>query len=532
MPNKDKYHLLYAILINAALFTLFLLFTHPIYDTNEDVYILYRLSGGFGTAPTELLHYNYGMHPYLGLLLKNLFELTNEVNWYTIALLLSHFIACTVLLFHILSRYKPLTGITAYLLLFIVFECQLLLTLNFSNSSLLLGCAGFIILAQYAKAGNRNYALLIGAGTCIVLASFFRVHVLVVAAVIAAPFLVLLAVKQKRISTFVTIMIIAGIVLFFNQLQQGYYNRHIPNWKKEEAYRQHIYRFYNNFTLYTPSAGEKWFTENGLIQNGLSIDTSFLSASKLNAMYTELNSRKRIQPAAEPGGKNWIWINNRIFLFSFLLLLTFPAFNRRLAFIAALTALLYISGYIWLLYNLKTSGYLLTGAALFFITMVLLFGSERKASRRLFDTVRISIAILLMTWGIVRIYKVDQKNRLDNQKFVAIQQELQSYPNQLFINTPTGLPFQKYYIFHTPKNFPLTNLLENEFFLHGDYRQYFTRLGINYFAELPKVNMILFLGDRIPALENYFNTVAGKPVKVIGEAEGLNTVNAYRILYK
>ena len=66
--------LLCASLFTLFLFMLFLFLVKPIYDTGEDVYILYLLSGGFGNSPTELLHYNHGLHPYLGYLLKTLFD--------------------------------------------------------------------------------------------------------------------------------------------------------------------------------------------------------------------------------------------------------------------------------------------------------------------------------------------------------------------------------------------------------------------------------------------------------------------------
>ncbi|HUR09954.1 MAG TPA: hypothetical protein VM012_01210, partial [Flavitalea sp.] len=63
--------IIYSLLLNLFLFAIILIFSHPIYNTDEDVYVAYFLGGGFG-EPTALLHYNYGMHPLLGLTLKTL----------------------------------------------------------------------------------------------------------------------------------------------------------------------------------------------------------------------------------------------------------------------------------------------------------------------------------------------------------------------------------------------------------------------------------------------------------------------------
>ena len=79
-----------ALLINIILFSGLFAFAFPIYNSGDDVFLLYTLSGGFGQPPTELLHYQYGMHPYLGLLLKNLFIQYPGFNWYSLLLSLSH----------------------------------------------------------------------------------------------------------------------------------------------------------------------------------------------------------------------------------------------------------------------------------------------------------------------------------------------------------------------------------------------------------------------------------------------------------
>src|SRR5947207_6623883 len=90
--KKDSSVIIIAVFLNLLVFAFILICTKPIYDTNEDVYILYLLSGSFGFAPTELLHYNYGLHPLLGWILKNLFLLDKIFNCYGVNYLLFHFL--------------------------------------------------------------------------------------------------------------------------------------------------------------------------------------------------------------------------------------------------------------------------------------------------------------------------------------------------------------------------------------------------------------------------------------------------------
>jgi len=65
--------LLCASLFNLLLFLVFLFLIKPIYDIEVEVYVLYLLSGGFGNSPTKYLHYDQGMDPYPGYLLKSIF---------------------------------------------------------------------------------------------------------------------------------------------------------------------------------------------------------------------------------------------------------------------------------------------------------------------------------------------------------------------------------------------------------------------------------------------------------------------------
>src|SRR6478609_1579100 len=115
MKNYEQ-KLIASLLLHLALFFTFLFFVKPIYNTEEDVYILYMLSGSFGNPATFLLHYNHGIHPLLGVMIKNLFELTSVVNWYSIILLFFHYLSCSIIFFQLISKTQKIIFTLLYIL--------------------------------------------------------------------------------------------------------------------------------------------------------------------------------------------------------------------------------------------------------------------------------------------------------------------------------------------------------------------------------------------------------------------------------
>ena len=49
-------------------------FLFPLFNSGDDVFLMYTLAGGYGETPTNLLHYNHVWHPILGWVVKTLFE--------------------------------------------------------------------------------------------------------------------------------------------------------------------------------------------------------------------------------------------------------------------------------------------------------------------------------------------------------------------------------------------------------------------------------------------------------------------------
>ena len=103
------------------------LFLFPIFNSGDDVFLLYTLAGGYGEAPTNLLHYNHVWHPLLGWVMKSLFESIPFVNWYTVLLMGLQFVSSIIFLFYLFRIFRFGTALILYLIFFYFIELSLFL---------------------------------------------------------------------------------------------------------------------------------------------------------------------------------------------------------------------------------------------------------------------------------------------------------------------------------------------------------------------------------------------------------------------
>jgi hypothetical protein len=514
-------------LINFILFTVIIWFTHPIYDTNEDVYILYQLSGGFGLPPTELLHYNYGFPPFLGLALKNLFLITDKINWYTVFLFLAHYIACVNITFQIFQKSTRAIAGLVYLTFFIVFESQLLLNINFTNTSLVLGLSGIVLLITY-RSGNSLLQLTI-AGLLILAASCFRIHVLIPLVGISLPFIISPWHRQRLIPVIYTLVITIGAVLLVNQSHRAYYISHISSWEKEETHRQKIYSFYNNRTLHEPLPDEKWYTEYSLIQNGIPIDTSFLTDQKLTRILIDLKKKRTTDKPAIQSTKNWFLINNRIFFCTLLILVLLSGLDRKHISLLAISSGIMVGELAFLRFNYKMPDYLII-SGLYLLGLSVFLSSKKQLSQKYFY-IYASLLIAMILWGTVRIYKNNQRNIREIASFKVACKEITNSPQNLFIIAGDSFPFQKFYVFDLPRQFRLPNFINSEHLMNNIYLPVLSRFGSTDLQSIPYNKHIFFRGKQLDALENYFKLTSKKNVITVIDSSQSSLEKVYRIVF-
>ena len=516
-------------LLCASLFTLFL-FLHflflvkPIYDTGEDVYILYLLSGGFGNSPTELLHYNHGLHPYLGYLLKTLFVLNSNINWYSLALIISHYSACTIILYYLLKNKPNATTLFLYLLLFVVFECRFLITPNFSNTAIVLGSSGIFLLFTVPLNSSAKIKSITGAILILLVAAMFRIHVLIPLVVISLPFAVM-----STPGKFVLVLpLIIGLIFLLNYSHQQYYESKITGWRHEENYRQKIYKLYNHKNLQQPVKGQKWYTEFNLINSGLAIDSAFLSSKKIEEMAFDL--RKNYTAAKSADSRNWFWINNRIFFCIVVFILILACTQKKLMF-TSLLSLMAIAGVCVLLVVLysKLPEYILISTLFLWCLLALYYSKEPTNYNGKFS---LTAAFCLTLWGCIQLYKINQNNIRGIEYFRSAFSEIAAQRQQLFLITGDAFPLQKYYIWNLPKDYMLFNFLGNDHFLNNIYQPVFKRYQIRNTRELPFSSNVLFWGKNVHALEEYLNIVNHKPVLVSPPLKQFKYGPVYKITFQ
>lgn len=507
-----------AALINLLFFIVFFTFFYPIYDSKEDAYAAYLLSGSFGNQPTAFLHYNYGFHPLITILIKNLFLLTDRINWYSMALIAGHYLSSTVILSLLMKKSKNFINLACYTALFLIFEGFFLILLDFSGTSVVVACSGLIYLLVKSQDGKLTIRHCIAGGLLLLLASFYRIHTIIPLAGIAVPFFVLLTTRKEVIRIFSTLVCAAGCILLFNFFHRAYYTAKDPGWPQEEASRQKVFSLYNFHTaaLYQIKPGEKWYTESQLLSRGLLIDSSFLKGVWLDSMYHDLSTIRPAEKELPAGWTKWFFINNRVFFCITLLMLVLYTTAKRIRITLAITLLLLAASVYYLANNAKLPPYVLS-SALYFICLASLFTgaiNPRLTGTKTGKTAIIAVLGLFAVWGIIRAYKTSQQNKWQNYRFKSVYKELASNKDKLFIITK-DFPIHKFYAFDVPRKYMLENYTDTEHFIIDLYEPVFKRFGISTNKDIPYLFNILFWGEPSDAVRLYFEKITGQSMKII-----------------
>lgn len=529
---KNKNHIWIAALINLVLFVLFFNFLYPIYDSKEDAYAAYLLSGGFGDPPTELLHYNYGFHPFLNLVVKNLFLLNENINWYSLSLIAAHYISATVILSLLIKKNKSPLFLLSWFALFLVFQGFFLIILDFTGTSVIVGCSGLLYLLAKSKEGPLSIRHCAMGCLLLLLASFYRIHSIIPLAGIALPFFFLVTPGQK-IRIFITVAAAALCIVLFNYLQRAYYTAKDPGWPTEEASRQKIFDLYNYnaAALYNVAPGKKWYIESQLISRGLLIDSSFLHGQWLDSMYKEVKASPPAEIHLPNGWTKWFFINNRLFFCTTILLLAIFASTRKIRLALSLALLLITAGTWYLANNAKLPPYILASALYFICLATMFYGAVNPLilHRKWIQFSTIALLLFFCCWGIIRLHKTSQQNRWQNYSFKQAYAELAANKDKLFIVTG-NFTIHKFYAFDLPRNYKLDNYADTEHFIINLYKPVFEKFHIYNNGQIPFHPNVLFWGKTCDALRLYFERLTGRPMKITEPLGEFKAQSVWRIV--
>ncbi|HEY1872389.1 MAG TPA: hypothetical protein VGG71_15100, partial [Chitinophagaceae bacterium] len=274
------------------LFVIFLFLCTPIINYSEDFFVLYTLAGGFGSAPTNILHYYYGWNPLLLWPVAKLFGLVPSFNWYTLFLLILQSISCIYLLYLFLLMFRKTVAIVIFMVFFLFFESQFLQSLNYSNTSFILslsGSAGFIFYFANASQTPLGKKKLIAPFLLALVGGLLRVHTLGLTVLLSIETgLVLMPFYNFKKFIF-SWFVLASTLIVFIIAHNYYYQAKIPGSKKEEQFRQSLFYIANHPQIPGNVDTGIALIKNSFIRSGFLYDTSFVTLKDVEAYSSNKN---------------------------------------------------------------------------------------------------------------------------------------------------------------------------------------------------------------------------------------------------
>lgn len=528
----------YSIAVTTALFVLLLALCAPIINSDDNFFILYTLAGGYGLPPTHLLHYFYEWHPFFFWPIAKMFSLFPHFNWYTGFLLLLQFIGCAHLLYGFQQMFNRGKATILFLLFFLFFESVYLLSLNHSNTSFLLAISGCSSLLYYFK--YRDLSTLADLKKLI-----FPFCLLLVSGLLRVPtfgLYVLLSVGMgwvilpfPRFKKMILAFVFVGVFLLFSMAAHRlYYIAKNPNYEREEQFRQSLFYLANHPT--TPPQGDTGITtvKNSFIQSWFLYDTSFVGLKDINA-YTQ----KTVQSRLRHTGENrrilyWTFINSRVYLLLLGIILsgfiTFEDYKGARQWL--LMCLPGILSYTYLVLFMKvTEGIFMAILSSFFLSAVFCFGIE-KIKKTSLTPVLLLLLLLNTAWMLLRIKKTSDINRSVMSETRALLKEISAHPRYLFVNSDKKFRDGGFYIWDTPQQYPLKNLINKELLITNSYNEVLRRFEIkDLMTELPGRDDILLFDQADLLLQEYYRVQQGMEVETVA-VDGFKTIQAYRLRKK
>jgi hypothetical protein len=503
----------WSIAIGATFFLFFIVnyIGTPLLNSGDDFFQMYVLAGGYGDPPSNLLHYNWGWHYWLGALVKGLFEIFPGINWHTILLVLLHLAGCIVIFYVFLRKFVFKYAILLFGLFFFFIEIRFLLSLSFTNTAIVAACGGLTLLIQQYQEEKIYISNIVASILLILLAGLLRQHVLwMTAFVFMAPSILLL--KRRRAIQYAAIVTILIIILFFaNILHKNYYRNHIPGWDRHEKLREAVFIMFNR----APNKTIQWqqvfkdSTEKELFDHGLYYDTTLFPINRTKEIAIKLVRQRWMDESEDWQALKWSFIESRIYVaLLFPLLLLFWLQSRRRHFFKTLLLLLpvlCIYGYLFIFLKLNFSLFIGLWMMSFLSVALLLeqeFFSHLSRNVRLFFMLMI---LLLSGWMMLRHYKFNAVNIANYKKFSTYFTELKQHKDKLFISTDYDFPGDYFYIWDTPQQWPLANYLYSVWWQADSYPNIYKRFGIKDLKKEIGIHPAIYLlGKDKRAIELYF----------------------------
>ncbi|MBC7903653.1 MAG: hypothetical protein H7Y27_09525 [Gemmatimonadaceae bacterium] len=506
--------LLWAAGITAIFFAVSFLFLHPIYYSGDDAYLLYLLGGGFGSPPTELLHYNHLMHPLIGWPIKSMFTVFPFINWFTIFLYGAHFISITYILYLLLQKFSFVRAVMIHAVFFLVFETFFLLHVTFTVTAVVAGIAGIAGLIVKSKE-DGGWKKFIVPALIVLMGSLFRIHLLIPLFILSLPFVLALIGYSNKIKFTLAAAGLIAVIALLNFGHKAYYQSGIPGWKKAEAYRQVVFEYFNSPIYYGNEPISAYDTKRQWLEYGIFIDKEYLSPSAIKEIGRTVHFTRLRLNAAMKNSFYWLYVESRVFFVSVICMVSLlcwsSAMRYKIAIIAsAAGALAMICA---LIIFLKLPFYMvpsLLGAVIVFSALGT--NTDTVFEPRVMSFNWMLLPFLCAGWGVVRAAKIDASNRELNEGFQRMHLEVKNHPSSLFVVTEDFFPIDFISVWDAPAKFPLPNVLFKDHFFNNTDGPILRRFGLRRPDDVWTNSNVLFWGRQMGALKKYNREVKKREI--------------------
>ena len=477
-----------------------IIFFHPVLNSDDDVFLMYKLAGGYGDTPTNLLHYDHILHPWLGYILSTLFTWLPHLNWYSWFFIGCQFFSWILIgrsLLFLLERPK---AIGVFLLLFLLGGINGLQSLNMTSTTWMLSLAVSVYLVCFPKAILFCFVLLLISGSI-----RLQVPLMVLALFIPLQWIKGSVARWKPL--FFLVAVSASFFLL-NYTQKKYYEQHIPGWKAEERMKQDLFYAFNrpkNFekpdSLIFQDSTEKAFYNRLFLY-----DDSFPSPNRIKNISRSITRIRDLSQKEDKEELYWTWVAWRLYLL-YALVAILLAWKQAVllswlkrVWLPVLSILLF---YIFLFVFLKFTDAFFIGIILMIaLQLVLLWPKQPGAPASVY--LPAILFLLPLTWSLNRDIQNDKHYRAASLQFKCGVEELKLHKQQLFIATGDALPVNFFPFNEVPADHSLENYVYKERLLTRSYFNSFRKYGLTGNLKMEITAPVLrFAGPYFPELLNW-----------------------------
>lgn len=234
--KKSVYLYLFCLGFSSMVFILFSKIFPFYYEQNDDIFMILISSGRYTGTPDYHLVY---MSSIYGLFLNKLYEITSEIEWYTLVLSFIHILSFSIIIWKVLKKKISLISKFVFLLFFTCVEIYMILKFQYTTTTALMTVAGILLFIEDKKViVNLGLALI-----CI--SSLLRFNSFGLIVLITLPFVVSIFFrKHTKKNIFIYALTAAFLIIGFKFIDYKTYSNN--DWAYYYEYNQLRQRINDN----------------------------------------------------------------------------------------------------------------------------------------------------------------------------------------------------------------------------------------------------------------------------------------------